>query len=308
MNFWTYKHSHSWFSILLAIGTIAVLLIIVTSLAIAYIRESKLSRFSYNEVIASTAAEWAFEYGMLKVRNHRDGFQDIVTPGEPDGKLLVASTPRSAWLKTEYRILTSSTDHEFIIWVWQHLIIPLFSSNEWVITLGWIQSKNPTYNTGVINSTGLTLSGVWDLSWSIIAMSGSENIAITGTGNISTTTSGLIRLKSSQCYSGSGSDAGDKIDCSTMDLASNDEEIVYSYDESTTVENFLSTKRDPYYILYNGSTTSLTLHFTTTSAFSLPTVTLTATATIGDSSQLFQFTEDKWKYYDALKYGIYNNP
>jgi hypothetical protein len=41
----------------MAIGTIGVLLIIVSSLAITYMRESKLSRFSYNEVLVSTAAE-----------------------------------------------------------------------------------------------------------------------------------------------------------------------------------------------------------------------------------------------------------
>ncbi len=88
-------NNSSGFSILLAIGTIAILLILVTSLAMSYIRESKLSRFSYDEVIASTAAEGEFEYAMLKVRNHRDGFQDIVTPVEPDGKFLGLLTPRS---------------------------------------------------------------------------------------------------------------------------------------------------------------------------------------------------------------------
>ena len=41
----------------MAIGTIGVLLIIVASLAISYIRESKLSRYSYDEVLSSTVAE-----------------------------------------------------------------------------------------------------------------------------------------------------------------------------------------------------------------------------------------------------------
>lgn len=304
MNSWTYKHSHSWFSILLAIGTIAVLLIIVTSLAIMYIRESKLSRFSYNEVIASTAAEWAFEYGMLKVRNHRDGFQDAISPVEPDGKLLEASTPRSAWLKTEYRIISSSMDHEFMIPNNEHLIVPLFASNVWLLPTA-LESKSPTTHTGITNTTGLSVTGIGGLHWSIIAMSGSENIAITGNSDINTTTSGLIRIKSSQCYKKID---GTQISCTLF--APGDEEIVYSYDKTMAIADFLSDPNitDPYFTIYNGSSAPATIQMRSASAFALPTLTLTATANIGDSSQVFQFTEDKWKYYDALKYGIYNNP
>jgi hypothetical protein len=47
----------SGFSILMAIGTIAVLLLLVSSLALTYIREYKITRFSYNDVLASTNAE-----------------------------------------------------------------------------------------------------------------------------------------------------------------------------------------------------------------------------------------------------------
>lgn len=298
------RYTQGWFSILLAIGTIAVLLIIVTSLAIMYIRESKLSRFSYNEVIASTAAEWIFEYGMLKVRNHRDGFQDAISPVEPDGKILEASTPRSTWLKTEYRIIASSTDHEFNISDTEHLIVPLFISNEWLIPTG-VESRIPTIHTGITNTTGLNITGIWTLPWSIIAMSGSQSIAITGTGDINSLTTGLIRIKSSQCYRKSD---GTQISCTL--LAPGDEEIVYSYDTVMRLADFLSDPNitDPYFIMYNGSSTWATIHITSTSSFTLPTLTLNATANIWDSSQIFQFTEDKWKYYDALKYGIYNNP
>ena len=103
----------SGFSILMAIGTIGVLLILVTSLAISYIRESKLSRYSYDDVIASTAAEGEFEYAMLKARNHRDGFQDATSSGELDGNILDLSTPRSVGLQTQYNIVASSTGETF---------------------------------------------------------------------------------------------------------------------------------------------------------------------------------------------------
>lgn len=103
----------SGFSILMAIGTIGVLLILVTSLAISYIRESRLSRYSYDDVIASTAAEGEFEYAMLKTRNHKDGFQDATFSGELDGNILDLSTPRSAGLHAQYNIVASSTGQTF---------------------------------------------------------------------------------------------------------------------------------------------------------------------------------------------------
>jgi hypothetical protein len=54
-----------------------------------------LSRTSYDEVLAYANAEGMFEYAMLKVRNHREGFADIVTSSDTDGKILVPATERS---------------------------------------------------------------------------------------------------------------------------------------------------------------------------------------------------------------------
>jgi hypothetical protein len=269
-------------------------------------RESKLSRFSYNEVLVSAAAEWAFEYGMLKVSNHRDWFEDIVSPIEPDGKILELSTLRSRWLETEYNIIASSTWKIFSLSGSEHLIIPLFVSNDTVISSLWVQSKNPIYHTGVTNTMNLKISGIGWLAWSIIAMSGSQNIAITGVGDISLSTSWLIRTKTSQCYSAFD---GRQISCTP--LSPWDEEVLYTYDETKTVADFLATKKDPYLILYNNhisSSAPVLVNITSILSFSLPTVTLTARSNKAESSQIFQFVENKSKYYDALKYGIYNNP
>ncbi|MFZ2256461.1 MAG: hypothetical protein WAW59_06690 [Patescibacteria group bacterium] len=64
-------------------------------LASTYIREMKLSRTSYDEVLAYANAEGMFEYAMLKVRNHREGFADSVENTELDGKILIPTTERS---------------------------------------------------------------------------------------------------------------------------------------------------------------------------------------------------------------------
>jgi hypothetical protein len=66
-------------------------------------------------VITSAAAEGQFEYAMLKVRNHRDGFQDIVTHSESDGQLLDLSTSRASRLQSEYSIIAASSDTIFTL-------------------------------------------------------------------------------------------------------------------------------------------------------------------------------------------------
>lgn len=288
-------------AILMAIGTIAVLLLLVSSLALTYIREYKITRFSYNDVLSSTNAEWAFEYGMLKSKNHKDGFQDTVSNIEPDGKILELITSRSKWVKTEYTIIASSKDETFDIQSKQHLIIPLFVSNESVISPWWVQSKNPTYQTGTMNTSNLSIVGIWDLTWTITAMSGSETISITGSGDINSTKTGIIRIQANQCYS--------QVDGSIKDckfLVPGDDELLYSYDETVKISDFLSTKIDPYFTLYNATSWAKSITITWDAPFSLPTMILTAKSRKWDSSQIFQFTEDKWRYYDALKYGIYN--
>lgn len=90
-----YPHSQKGFSILMALGSIGVLLIIVVGLASTYIREFKLSRTTYNDIVAAAGAEGVFEYGMLKVRNHRDGFADAISSVEPDSSMFTLSTDRS---------------------------------------------------------------------------------------------------------------------------------------------------------------------------------------------------------------------
>ena len=128
------------FSILMAIGIIAILMIVVTGLSMIYLREFKLSRLSYDEVIASTSAEGVFEYGMLKVRNHRDGFADSMTGGDLDGQMFLYQSTRSAGLSPSYTIEASSTGKTFEIAPNEHLIIPLFVGSGEIISG---QSKDP---------------------------------------------------------------------------------------------------------------------------------------------------------------------
>lgn len=281
----------------MALWTIGILLIIVIGLSSTYIREMKLSRTSYDEVLAYANAEGMFEYAMLKTRNHREGFEDIVLNSDLDWGILVPVTDRSKWMKSTYEINSSSTNETFILNTDNHLIIPLFSA-PWVSLSGLSKKPNPDATVKKVQNLSVGLS---QLTWTIVAMSGSESIGLTGTGNISPTKEWTIRLKSTQCY--------DAIDWSSKlcsQLGSWDEEIDYFYDESSSVAQFVETYTDPYLMVFNDSLNPQVINITSNTPFSLPTISIRAEAQKNDSVQVFELTEDKSRYYDALKYGVYN--
>lgn len=120
---------------------------------------------------------------------------------------------------------------------------------------------------------------------------------------MTSTTSGIIRHKDRQCYDASGNKLPD---CSGGNVA---EEIPYFWDEVLSVSDFVGSGAitNPYLMIYNTDTVTKDIHITTSSEFTLPSMTIEATAQKNDSSQVFRFTEDKSRYYDALKYGVYNN-
>ena len=80
-----------------------------------------------------------------------------------------------------------------------------------------------------------------------------------------------------------------------------------SKEEFGTGDQKTKLKRDvPYLIVYNNSNADLPdVQVTADSPFTLPKYQVTATATKGDASQVFRFSEDKSRVYDALKYGYY---
>ena len=89
-------------------------------------------------------------------------------------------------------------------------------------------------------------------------------------------------------------------------MTAGDEELVFSFDKTMKINDFLSTYTDPYFIVFNPTLNPIDINLRSSTPFALPTVTFTTWSKKWDSSQVFQFTEDKSKYYDALKYGIFN--
>lgn len=286
----------------MALGTIGILLILVVGLANTYIREFKLSRTTYNDIIASAGAEGIFEYGMLKIRNHREGFSDSTTSLDPDGQMFSLFTDRSKWLHVSYDIQANSLDKTFSLAPNEHLIIPLFVANEAIIP-GAIASRYPARGNATSKTEALSVEWLDSLEWTIVAQGASESVWLTWSWDIQGSKNGVIRHKGIQCYSSDGSIVADCSQTRTQ------EELQYFWDESKRVSDFLWDRGvvDPYLMIYNTDTAVKNIHITAKTPFALPSMTIETTAQKNDSSQVYRFTEDKSRYYDALKYGVYNN-
>ncbi|MDD2693349.1 MAG: hypothetical protein PHY14_00275 [Candidatus Gracilibacteria bacterium] len=300
--------SRKGFSILVALGTIGVLLIIMTSLASIYINELKLSRFQYNDIISYAQADGAFEYAMLKVKNHREGFQDTMTNTDPDAKMFVGNTPRTLGTQVQYQIASQSKDKTFTLSGSSHLILPLFAGTGNIIT-GASRSLDPRNNSMTEGISTLSLTSTGDisaLSWSIVAMSGSENISLAGTGTIVTDTIGTVRLRGMDCYDSEGVKGmcGDGV----HGIEYGGDSIEYFYDSSVKVSDFLGNPvyKDPYLLIFNNSSTPSSFTIQSNNPFTLPVLKVLTEAKKGNSMQSVEFSEDKSKYYDAIRYGIYN--
>ncbi len=292
------SQSRKGFSILIALGTIWVLLILVTGLTLTYIREIQLSRTTYDEIIANMSAEWVFEYAMLKVRNHREGFSDTMNSENIDGKQFLPETERSKNLESEYRIQASATGYTQILSPNEHLIIPLFSGKENPIDAFW-NSKNPSFSWWVLSVNSLTVTGLDGLTWTITSMSGGQSIGLTGMWNIASSSFGTMRRENEDCYDTNGN----TIACNNPSVV---ERIPYFFDEQISIDDFLTTTENPYFIVTNTLPTQISIGLKSMTPFTLPTLTIETKAKKNWSVQTFRFTEDKSKYYDALKYGIYN--
>ncbi len=307
-----------------------------------YAREFKLSRLSYDEILAQASAEWMFEYGMLKIRNHADGFQDAVDSSIPDHdtEMFKLLTPRSKWLEMKYEIESQTGSYTTDIKQNEFLVIPLFVA-DWEDLSN--ESMKPLKNDAVTPVSNVVVN--WlnsDTYWTIVVSNGQESVALQGKGD--NFIEGRIDMKAYYCTYIDSSDNTKHFE-SDVPCLDNDnttdpevvnyqntqedkrEELLYSYEiKDVSVSDFLNNddnhefivnanekvkiqRKNPYLIIYNDSSNDLNnvvVDSKSDKKFALPRYTLTATATKGDASQIFRFSEDKGAVYDALKYGYYD--
>lgn len=322
----------------MALGIIAILMIVVTGLAAMYSREFKLSRLSYDEIIANISAEWAFEYAMLKVKNHEDWFQDEMTSNDMDWKNFLLNSERNKNLTVKYEIKANANDLTEKLSKWKMLVIPLFV-DEWEKlkeNSPKNNSKKPEEKTSSIKVTQwlkisvLPDSNDSDLIWSISATNENnnsenylnQNIIMHWKWKIEENSKWKIQLNAEDCYKINWENV-DKIDNCTQDSVV-DERIFYTFEsDDIKIEDFLKENwkieiknkkwdwtenieefkiSNPYLILYNNWNTDLEIRIKSKedTPFALPKRQVQATAQKWDASQIFSFNEDKNQYYQEM--------
>jgi hypothetical protein len=103
--------------------------------------------------------------------------------GDIDALMFIGSTPRTQSTSVRYMLSSQSRDESFFFT--GHLIIPLFSGTG-LINTGSITSYDPNYSTGVVKVKDIAfqaLSNPENISWSIVGMSGGQNMSLAGTGD-----------------------------------------------------------------------------------------------------------------------------
>lgn len=308
---YTHLSSHRGFSIIMALGSIGVLMIIVVGMASVFLTDMRLSRLQYDAILSSTQAEWAFEYAMLKIRNHANGFADEMKSSSPDARIFSWETSRTDKVAVSYSIVSNAKKYVFSWGLDSYSIIPLFSGK--CDTLLDASSCDPSISD-VKNQVKkiISLSTSWNpdtLSWNIVGMHDGMNISISGTGIIDGNETGLMRVREEECFD----EDSNNIACES---AFSLEKITYFYDKKWTVEAFLSgisgsefaniNITDPYLLIFS-SWPSMNITLETDVPFTLPEMEIVAEARKWESLQAIRFREDKSRYYDALKFWVYNN-
>lgn len=298
-------------------------MIIMVGVVQVFITEQKTSRLYYDSIVATAQADGAFEYALLKIANHRDGFQDSLRESDPDQILWSGSTARTNKNTVNYEIRAQTLSWDITLAPNEIGIFPLFVGAGNLIA--WSSnSRDPSLSMNILPVKSLRLipSG-WNndaIAWNIVATDTKDqnnirNISISGTGGIDgANTIWMMRLDNRLCLSNAGETV---FDCQA---ATTEEELIYFYDMSGSVNDFLSNPAnlshfsstylkttEPYLIVFNTDpNNAASFHLETDSPFTLPKMELYTEARKWDAVKRIRYSNDKSRYYDALKYSLYD--
>lgn len=277
---------------------ITAFLIVVSSwILILVIQESKNTKLVYNSISTQAWAEWTIEYALLKVKNHADWFADRIDfKQDKDANILAYNKDKvtNKDVATSYEIINNSKSYSWEVISWEFEIIPLYIDNWEFITNN---SKNPNKNTSSISKiTSLKLTWdnnyvrniIWnDMSWTTFWMvwTWSNNLSVWAWFSVNFDNGNMKSIDS---------DSLTLDDSKTIKL------------ENIKIEDFLKKYDDNYLIIYNTSRDELNYSLESNEFFSLPKLQIIASSKTGNYKKNLEFSENKSKYMDMLKYSIFN--
>lgn len=280
------------FSSVIAIIMTAILLLITVWILDLYVSEWKINKIVFSSISSYAWAEWALEYALLKIKNHREWFEDKITKEDYDSKLL-AENPwninKSKDNIISYEIESYAKDYSGSIASYQFEIIPLFFDEGKLI-----QKNSKNYSSSSIDITktiDFKLTSPDSLLWNIIWNNtiSWETVWISGTGK--TINKDSIWFKKE------------------FDTTSWVWEYRFTFAESK-IWDFIDKYENNYLILYNPLSTTTKYNIISNEWFSLPWIKIIASGETWTWKLNFRqnigFEKNKSDIFELLKYSIFN--
>ncbi len=276
------------FSTIIAILMTTFLTILSASILNLFLVENKMNHFLSDGISAYMSAEWALEYTLLKSVNHREGFSDIIVDSDAESVLLDTSATTNKKTTITSTLRASGNSYTGVIASGGFEIIPLFYDTGSVIQN---TAKNPNKeNIPLIKTSSFIVTQDGDIGWNIIG-----NDTMGKTFGIAGTGWALQRFgNKSEAIIQSGFE---KHTDTTSDLMTAG---------TQTISYFLTTYENNYLILSNTSANPVTYSMVSPDIFALPVRSIIASSTVGKSKQNIEFSENRSKLFDILKYSVFS--
>lgn len=276
----------SGFSTIIAILMTAFLTVLSAGILNLFVVENGMNHFLGDGISAYMSAEWALEYTLLKSSNHREGFSDTISPGDLESHLLENNTSVTKKITISSVLRASDTSYTGTIARGSFEIIPLFYD---IGSLIQGSAKNPNKNTSnIIKTTAFIVTQDGDINWNII-------------GNDTTgKTYGIAGIGSPTKSFGNDSGASiregfeKRMDTGIMTAGMQD------------ITTFLSSYENNYLILSNISNSPVEYHISSPNGFTLPIRSISSSSIVGKSKQNIDFTENRSRLFDMLKYSVFS--
>lgn len=288
----------SWFSSIVAILLTAFLVVVSAWVLWIVLQESKNTRLVYNSISTYAWAEWAQEYALLKIKNHDEWFQDKIVEEEDADSKLLTNDPDNINQKDqiiEYSMNTYSKSYSWTIASWDFEIIPLFF-DKWMLMQR--NSKYSSWTDWVEKTESFRLSWDWDYVWNII-----WNDAVWETFWMVWTWSAWISVWWGYSVDTWSWNIKKIVNDNNFDINDDIKKITF---ENIDIKDFTDTYSHNYLILFNPTKNKISYSMESLEWFATPKVSVVASSRIWTYKQNLLFEENKNRYFEALKYSIFN--
>lgn len=277
------------FSSVLAILLTAFLVVLSSGVLFLFVAESRISRSLFDGFSAYAGAEASMEYALLKIKNHREGFEDALRRNSPEGRVFSSANRRGA--EIGYSISAFSTAHSGTLAPGEMEIVPLFFDKGTVLRANstGLPFKDPRADSSNVERTSdFVVSAASDFSWNLIGSDSEGNtFGIVGTGGISGVGNGVSATVSSG-FMRSVSPEGE------------------TEDRDVPIGDFLSRYDDVYLAITNPASVPLEYRIVSSNGFSKPSISVSAVGKAGSSVTNLEFKENRSRHFDALRYSLFD--